>query len=241
MHVLGVDKLVEMLTTDEGRAELRKVIVGDRDSFDRFKYTMIGNSVSRPDYAARMLNDIAREEGRDPFDIQCDLLRDDRLSTGAIFHTMCEEDVERVMQWPRAMVGTDGSYAPGDVGNHPRGFATFTRILGRYVRERKVITLENAIRKMCYLPAMVYGMSTKGLIREGMDADLVLVDFSAPHLMPCHNVTNALVFSAKGGDVAMTMVKGKILYQNGQFPTIDLKEVVEELTTYALPRLFDEK
>ena len=89
---------------------------------------------------------------------------------------MSEEDVHRVMQWPRAMVGTDGSYAPGDVGNHPRGFATFPRILGRYVRERKVITLENAIRKMCYLPAMVYGLSTKGLIREGMDADLVLFD-----------------------------------------------------------------
>ena len=80
------------------------------------------------------------------------------------------------MQWPRAMVGTDGSYAPGNVGSHPRGFATFPRILGRYVRERKVITLENAIRKMCYLPAMVYGLSTKGLIREGMDADLVLFD-----------------------------------------------------------------
>ena len=79
-----------------------------------------------------------------------------------------------------------------------------------------------------------------GMIKVGMDADLCLVDFSAPHLMPCHNVTNALVFSAKGGDVAMTMVKGKILYQNGQFPTIDLKEVVEELTTYTLPRLFDE-
>ena len=51
---------------------------------------------------------------------------------------------------------------------------------------------------------------------------------------------NALVFSAKGGDVAMTMVRGKILYQNGQFPTIDLKEVVEELTGYAIPKLFSE-
>ena len=79
---------------------------------------------------------------------------------------------------------------------------------------------------------------TCGMIKVGMDADLCLVDFSAPHLMPCHNVPNALVFSAKGGDVAMTMVKGKILYQNGQFPTIDLKSVVEELTTYAIPRLF---
>ena len=82
---------------------------------------------------------------------------------------------------------------------------------------------------------------TCGMLKEGMDADIALVDFSAPHLMPCHNVMNGLVFSAKGGDVAMTMVKGKILYQNGHFPTIDLKAVVEELTQYAIPRLFAEK
>ena len=77
-----------------------------------------------------------------------------------------------------------------------------------------------------------------GMIKLGFDADLCLVDFSAPHLLPCHNVLNALCFSAKGGDVAMTMVRGKILYQNGQFPTIDLKTVVEELTNYAIPRLY---
>jgi len=80
-----------------------------------------------------------------------------------------------------------------------------------------------------------------GMIKEGMDADLCLVDFSAPHLIPCHNVLNGLVFGAKGGDVAMTMVRGQILYQNGRFPTIDLNAVVEELTNYALPRLFDDK
>lgn len=79
-----------------------------------------------------------------------------------------------------------------------------------------------------------------GMLQVGMDADLALVDFTAPHLMPCHNVLNGLVFSAKGGDVAMTMVRGKILYQNGKFPTIDLNAVVEELTTNAIPKLFAE-
>ena len=78
------------------------------------------------------------------------------------------------------------------------------------------------------------------MLKVGMDADLILVDFTAPHLMPCHNVVSGLVFGAKGGDVAMTMVRGKILYQNGQFPTIDLKSVVEELTGYAIPRLLDD-
>ncbi len=84
------------------------------------------------------------------------------------------------------------------------------------------------------------GRSDCGMLKEGLDADLCLVDFSAPHLMPCHNVVNGLVFSAKGGDVAMTMVRGKILYQNGKFPTIDLANVVQELTEYAIPRLMQE-
>lgn len=89
--------------------------------------------------------------------------------------------------------------------------------------------------------AQAQGRSSEcGMLQVGMDADLALVDFTAPHLMPCHNVLNGLVFSAKGGDVAMTMVRGKILYQNGRFPTIDLNAVVEELTTNAIPRLFDE-
>ena len=77
-----------------------------------------------------------------------------------------------------------------------------------------------------------------GMLQVGMDADIALIDFTAPHLMPCHNVLNGLLWSAKGGDVAMTMVRGKILYQNGGFPTIDLQKVVEELTTYAIPTLF---
>lgn len=80
-----------------------------------------------------------------------------------------------------------------------------------------------------------------GMLKEGMDADIVLVDFSAPHLMPCHDVMNGLVFCAKGGDVAMTMVRGNILYQNGQFPTIDLPSVVQEIMNYAIPRLMDKE
>ena len=87
--------------------------------------------------------------------------------------------------------------------------------------------------------AQAQGRSAEcGMLQEGMDADIVLVDFSAPHLMPCHNVLNGLVWSAKGGDVAMTMVRGNILYRSGSFPTINLKEVVEELTGYAIPTLF---
>ncbi len=89
--------------------------------------------------------------------------------------------------------------------------------------------------------ARAQGRSNTGMLKEGMDADIVLVDFSAPHLIPCHNVLSALVFGAQGADVAMTMVQGNILYQNGQFPTLNLSDAVETLTTYAFERLFKEE
>ena len=82
-----------------------------------------------------------------------------------------------------------------------------------------------------------------GMIKVGMDADVILLDFSQPHLIPCHNVLSHLVYAASGHDVVMTMVRGKILYAAGKYPTIDLGAVVKELHDYAIPTVFapDEK
>ena len=77
-----------------------------------------------------------------------------------------------------------------------------------------------------------------GMLKVGMDADLILVDFTAPHLMPSHDVYSSLVYAARGNDVAMTMVRGKILYAGGKFTTLDLGAIVEELSQYAINRLF---
>ena len=80
-----------------------------------------------------------------------------------------------------------------------------------------------------------------GMLKVGMDADVILVDFTAPHLMPCHNVLTSLVHSASGSDVALTMVQGKILYQSGKFTTIHLENVVHGLSEHALPRIFGQE
>ena len=77
-----------------------------------------------------------------------------------------------------------------------------------------------------------------GMIKLGMDADLILLDFTSPHLMPCHNVLSQLVYAASGHDVVMTMVRGKMLYAGGKFLTIDLDKVVKELAEYAMPKVF---
>ena len=79
-----------------------------------------------------------------------------------------------------------------------------------------------------------------GQIAVGMDADLILVDFNQPHLIPCHNVLSNLVYAASGHDVALTMVRGKILYADGKFPTIDLNAVAQELHDYVIPKVFSD-
>ena len=80
-----------------------------------------------------------------------------------------------------------------------------------------------------------------GMIKLGLDADLVALDFTQPHLIPCHNIVNNVVYAASGRDVCMTMVWGEILYASGTYPTIDLSAVMQELAEYAMPTVFAEK
>ena len=79
-----------------------------------------------------------------------------------------------------------------------------------------------------------------GVIELGMDADLILLDFNQPHLIPCHNVLSQLVYAASGHDVALTMVRGKILYADGKYPTLDIAGALKELHDYAIPRVFSD-
>ena len=75
------------------------------------------------------------------------------------------------------------------------------------------------------------------------DADLILLDFTAPHLIPCHNVHSQLAYAASGHDVILTMVRGQVLYAAGKFPTIDLGAVMQELSEHGMKTVFssDEK
>lgn len=117
-----------------------------------------------------------------------------RGGANAIFHVLDERDVERIMQHPMTAVASDGRLSsPGEGHPHPRAYGTFPRVLGEYVRERGVLELEDAIRRMTLLPATRLGLTDRGRIGEGMHADLVLFDpgtvsdrstFAAPHRYP---------------------------------------------------------
>ncbi|MEG2571083.1 MAG: amidohydrolase family protein, partial [Clostridia bacterium] len=77
-----------------------------------------------------------------------------------------------------------------------------------------------------------------GELRVGLDADIVMIDMARVNLVPCHNVVSNLVYSARGADVCMTMVRGNILYENGAFTTIDIERVKDEIERYAIPHMF---
>ncbi len=80
-----------------------------------------------------------------------------------------------------------------------------------------------------------------GQLKLGMDADIIMLDFTQPHHIPCHNILSNLVYAASGHDVVLTMVRGKILYAAGKYLTIDLDAVVKELAEYVMPKLFVDK
>lgn len=150
----------------------------------------------------------------------------------------CAPITDLVKAGMNVALGTDGAIQAGnlDMFEVMRGAAMSVRAVKG---DPSALPSSAALMMATFCGAQAQGRAQEcGMLKEGMDADLVLVDFTAPHLMPCHNVLTGLVYAAKGGDVAMTMVRGKILYQNGRFPTIDLNAVVEELTTYAIPKLF---
>lgn len=133
------------------------------------KRVLITWSDAHPEHAGRDLADVAREMGCAPEEAA------GRLQPGgAIYFMMDEEDVQRVIAYPHSMIASDG--LPNDEHPHPRLWGTFPRVLGRYSRELGLITLEDAVRRMTGMPAAVFGLSGRGLLREGYAADLVVFD-----------------------------------------------------------------
>lgn len=143
-----------------------------------------------PEYTGLRLSEAAKLHGKDQYDTAFDIIAK-QPGCQAAFFSMCEEDVETVMAWDRAMICTDSGVAGNKLSYHPRLRGAFPRVLGRYVRQRQVTSLPEMVRKMTSLPAYVYGLGTKGRIAVGMDADICIFDpetiidraeFKNPHL-----------------------------------------------------------
>jgi N-acyl-D-amino-acid deacylase len=173
-----------------------------------------------PSLAGKTLAEIAALRGTNPATTLIDLIREaeslraERKSKGededvesVIAVSMTEADVARLMTWPHINFCTDG----GLDGSHPRGFGSFPRVLGRYVRERQVMTLEEAIHKMTAGAASSHGILDRGRIEPGMYADLVLFD---PATVADRATTDEP--HARSAGIEKVWVNGHLAYSDGR-------------------------
>ncbi len=160
----------------------------------------------------RRLDEWARARGEDPYDAAAGLLRRNGGSVGTVVFAMSEANIERFLAHPLAIVASDGGGFTADPAGrrghpHPRGLGTFPRVLGKYVRERKALTLPDAIRKMTGAPAARLRLADRGIVAPGKAADLVAFDpatvadratFEAPYRYP-----EGIVLVAVNGRLAL--------------------------------------
>ncbi|TFG08614.1 MAG: D-aminoacylase [Promethearchaeota archaeon] len=194
--------LKKRLQDPEVRKRIKKDIIDDLEDWENMVhdngferiYIVSRSSEKWKDVMGKNISDISKIKGyKDDWETYFDLLLDDPLITT---ECMGEEDIIRIMTNRYQMFGTDGAGIPNipALGTfHPRFYGTYPRILGRYVREKNVLTIENAIRKMTSFPAQKLGLKDRGLLREGMWADIVIFNptkiidkatYENPHQFP---------------------------------------------------------
>ena len=196
------------------KAESTEIIRLERGGGDP-KNVVIVQCSWDPSLAGKTLADVTRHRGMEPTlenAAEAVLWITAQGGCSGVFHAMNEEDIERIMQHPATMIGSDGGIPEPGVGHpHPRSYGTFARVLGTYVRERGTLGLEEAVRKMSSFPAQRLGLEDRGVLRPGMKADIAVFDpasvrdvatFDQPHQY------------AEG--FSLVVVNGAVVFENGR-------------------------
>jgi N-acyl-D-aspartate/D-glutamate deacylase len=235
------EEIVARLKPAKARAEIRRAIETGLPGWEDNEVQGVGGwhgvmvaSVQKREnkrYEGKRLDEVARMMGKDPVDALCDLLISEGGSAEAIYFSMSEADVALAMKQPWVGIGSDGIAVTPDMAfmgkPHPRFYGTFPRVLGVYVREKKVLTLPDAIRKMTSLPAQITGLTDRGLLRAGMAADIAIFDpktvsdratFENPLQYPAgipYVIVNGVVVIDHGQHTGAK--PGRVLYGRGKF------------------------
>ncbi len=184
------DEVVARLKDPSARKEIREAIDKGLPGWDNNEVRDCGGwhgvmlaSCQKPEnkrFQGKRLDEVARLMRKDPVDALCDLLIAEHATPMAIYFSMSEADVELAMKQPWVGIGSDGAAVNPSMEfmgrPHPRFYGTFPRVLGVYAREKGILTLPDAVRKMTSLPAQIIGLTDRGLLRPGMAADLVVFD-----------------------------------------------------------------
>jgi N-acyl-D-amino-acid deacylase len=180
-----------------------------------FSFAMVAYYRADSSFNGKSIEEVNRLMGRKhKAKEEAETIMDMMLKGGAgmVFHGMSEEDVKRIMQYPYNMFASDASIRIWQQGApHPRGYGTNARVLARYVREQRIISLEEAVRRMTSLPAQKFGLRDRGLLREGFAADILIWDENEVQDLSTFERPHAY---SKGFE--MVIVNGKVTVEAGE-------------------------
>ncbi len=178
----GNDSLKARLQNPVVRSQIQKEMLQQLKDFKykNYSYAVVANYPKDSTLNGKSISEINKLKNRKPkprYEAETIIEMVEQGGAQMVYHSMNEKDVRNIMQYPFALVGADaGVPIPGKSMPHPRAYGTNARILGRYVRDEKIITLEEAVRRMTSLAAQKFGLKDRGLIKEGMAADILVFD-----------------------------------------------------------------
>jgi N-acyl-D-amino-acid deacylase len=172
---------------------------------------MIANAPDYPEFEGKMVPDIARDHEWTIEETVTNIITSPRGRDVICIHFIIDEaDIETNLRHPRVLIGSDG--IPVLKGNpHPRLFGTMPRVLARYVRERKVLSLEEAIRRMTSASCERFGLTNRGFVKEGYAADLVMFDPGTVQDLATYENPKQ-----EPAGISMVMVNGQVAYEGGK-------------------------
>jgi N-acyl-D-amino-acid deacylase len=181
----GNDSLMRRLNTPAIREKIKQEMAATlkKKKLKNYAYAVVANYEVDSTYNGKNISEINRIKGRRPTAMNeaetiLEMIVHGRVQM--VFFSMDEKDLKRILQYPFNMIASDAGIAvPGPTRPHPRGYGTNARVLGKYVRDEKIITLEEAIRRMTSLPARKFKLRDRGILQDGMAADIVVFDEKA--------------------------------------------------------------
>ncbi|MBA7587538.1 N-acyl-D-glutamate deacylase [subsurface metagenome] len=222
VHEGGREQLLERLKNFETRAKIKTSIMEgvenwenwiDLMGFDHLYLSSTDSDIWR-DMESKSFAEIATIKGKDAWEIFFQVLIDTEATANITIESMGEEDIKNIMTSPYQMFGTDSVAVPAMemIGKvHPRTFGTYPRVLAKYVREEKLLIMEDAIRRMTSFPAQHFGLHDRGLIKEGMAADLVI--FNAETIRDTATFEDPLHYPE---GISYVIVNGQIVINRGE-------------------------
>ncbi len=210
----GIQGLLSKLSRFEVREQLKRDMVTGVPGWSSylraagFENIMITYCRKNVQFEGKTLSNLAEESDKDPFDTVFDLLIDEEASVSIVLFYLSEDDVKTVMKHQAVMVCTDGLLGGKP---HPRVYGAFPRVLGRYVREEKTLSIQDAVRKMTSLPAQRFRLNERGLLREGMYADITI--FDPKRIVDLGTYTNPRQFPV---GIEYVIVNGRMVLEKGK-------------------------